>query len=73
MYPDAMFNFAAAADKLDLTIAEVLEILDYTVEDAENDNLSVSDIIESVQDCLEDSGCYDWVPFGDSCSHYCDA
>jgi hypothetical protein len=68
-----MKKFITAAAKLDLTVEEVLDILDLTVEDAENENLSVNEIIESVQDTLEDSGCYDWKPFADSCSHYCNA
>ena len=73
MYSDTMFQFAAAADKLQMTISEVLDILDLTVEDAETEDLSVSDIVEAVQDVLNDSGYYDWEPFADSCSHYCDA
>ena len=75
MYSDTMFQFAAAADKLQMTISEVLDILDLTVEDAETEDLSVSDIVEAVEDAqsMEDFGCEDWVQGGDSCSHYCDA
>jgi len=70
-----MNNFitAAAAAKLDLTVGEVLDILGLTPDDIEEENLSVSNIVESVQDALDDSGYYDWVPFGDSVSHFCDA
>ena len=68
-----MFQFSAAADKLQMTISEVLDILDLTVEDAETEDLSVSDIVEAVEDAQEDFGCEDWVQGGDSCSHYCDA
>lgn len=71
MYSDTMFNFAAAADKLDLTIDEILEVLDLTPESAERENLTVSDIIEAV----EDSGYFDaddW-GHGDSCSNFIDA
>ena len=70
MYSETMFNFAAAADKLDLTIDEVLDILDLTVEDAENENLTVDEIIEAIEDCGD---CDDWVHGGDSCSYYCNA
>lgn len=51
MYPDSMFEFAAAADKLGLTISEILELLDLTVDDAEQENLTVDAIIEACFDC----------------------
>lgn len=71
MYSDTMFNFATAADKLDLTIDEILEVLDLTPESAERENLTVSDIIEAV----EDSGYFDTDDWGhgDSCSNFIDA
>ena len=66
-----MRNFNAAAAKLEITVDEILEMLNLTIDEAKEENLSVSDIIEA----CEDSGFEydDWVPFGDSCSHYCDA
>ena len=51
MYSDAMFTFAAAADKLGLTVDEVLELLNFTVDDAEQENLSVDEVIEACFDC----------------------
>ena len=65
-----MNNFLTAAAKLDLTLAEVLDILGFSYDDIEEENLSVSEIISAIEDCGGDD---DWVPFGDSCSHYCDA
>ena len=53
MYSDSMFTFAAAADKLQLTIAEILDILDLTVDDAESEDLTVDEIIEAVEDSCE--------------------
>ena len=66
-----MRNLTLAAAKLELTVDEVLEMLDLTIEEVKEENLTVSEIIE----ICEDSGFEydDWVPFGDSCSHYCDA
>jgi hypothetical protein len=72
MYPDAMFNFAAAADKLDLTIDEVLEILDLTPEDAESENLSVDEIIEAVEDAC-DYGPEDCPHGWDSIANHCES
>ena len=51
MYPDAMFNFATAANKMGITIDEVLDLLDLTVEDAEAEDLTVYEIIEACEDC----------------------
>ena len=65
-----MKNFLTAAAKLDLTLAEVLDILGMTHDDIEEENLTVAEILEAIEDC---GGGDDWVPFGDSCSHYCDA
>jgi len=74
MYPDTMFTFAAAADKLEMTIDEILEILDLTPEDAEQENLSVDEIIEALIDNgLDVWGDDDWSPGCDSCSNYIDA
>ena len=72
MYPDTMFNFAAAADKLDLTITEVLEILDLTVEDAERENLTADEIIEAVEDTWED-GPADCPHGWDSIANHCES
>ena len=72
MYPDSMFNFAAASEELGLSIDEILEVLDLTPESAERENLTVSDIIEAV----EDSGYFDgddWAPGCDSVSNFIDA
>ena len=71
MYPDSMFNFAEASDKLDLTIGEILEVLDLTPESAERENLTVSDIIEAVEDSYFDGD--DWTPGCDSVSNFIDA
>ena len=59
MYSEAMFTFAAAADKLEITIAEILDILDLTVDE----------IIEAVEDCCE----LDWIPGCDSISNHCES
>jgi hypothetical protein len=69
MYSEAMFTFAAAADKLEITIAEILDILDLTVEDAEVEDLTVDEIIEAVEDCCE----LDWIPGCDSISNHCES
>jgi hypothetical protein len=69
MYPDAMFTFSAAANKLDLTIAEVLDILDLTVEDAESEDLTVDEIVEAVYDSCE----LDWIPGCDSIASHCES
>lgn len=72
MYPDSMFNFAAASEELGLPVNEILEVLDLTPESAERENLAVSDIIEAV----EDSGYFgddDWTPGCDSVSNFIDA
>ena len=53
MYPDSMFTFAEAADKLGITMAEIFDILDLTVDDAEIEDLTVDEIIEAVEDCCE--------------------
>jgi len=71
MYSDTMFTFAAAADKLDLTIAGVLDILGLTVDDAERENLTVDEIIEAVNDCCD---CDDyWTPGCDSIASHCES
>jgi hypothetical protein len=72
MYPDVMFNFAAAADKLDLTIDEILDILDLSVEDPECDNLSVDNIIEAVEE-WRDYGPEDCPHGWDSIANHCES
>ena len=72
MYSETKFNFAAAADKLDLTIDEVLDILDLTVEDAENENLTVDEIIEAVEDAC-DYGPEDCPHGWDSIANHCES
>ena len=72
MYSETMFNFAAAADKLDLTIDEVLDILDLTVEDADNENLTVDEIIEAVEDAC-DYGPEDCPHGWDSIANHCES
>ena len=68
-----MRNFTAVADKLDLTIGEILEVLNLTVEDAEQENLTVDEIIEALIDNgLDVWGDDDW-GHGDSCSNFIDA
>lgn len=70
MYPDAMFSFSDAAIKLDITIDEILDILDLTVEDAERENLTVDEIIEAVNDCCDYD---DWIPGCDSIASHCES
>ena len=67
-----MKNFITAAAKLDLTVEDILDMLDLTEDDNDNDNLTVNDIIEAVRDldCIYED---DWVRGGDSCSYYCNA
>jgi hypothetical protein len=66
-----MRNLNLAAAKLELTVDEVLEMLNLTLEELKEENLTVDEIIEAVE---EGGFEYDeWVPYGDSCSHYCDA
>ena len=65
-----MKNFLTAAAKLDLTVEDILDILGLTYDDIEEENLTVDEIIEAIQDCGD---CDDWVHGGDSCSHYCNA
>jgi len=72
MYPDTMFIFAAAAEKLDLTMSEIFEILDLTVEDAERENLSVDEIIEAVEDAC-DYGPEDCPHGWDSIANHCES
>ena len=61
-----MRNFNAAAAKLEITVDEILEMLNLTIDEAKEEDLSVDEIIEA----CEDSGFEydDWFPFGDSCS-----
>ncbi len=69
-----MHNFTTVADQLDLTIDEILEILDLTVEDAKEENLSPDEIIEALIDNgLDVWGDDDWAPGCDSCSNFIDA
>ena len=67
-----MKNFYSVADQLDLTIDEILEVLDLTIEDAKEENLTPDEIIEALIDNgLDVWGDDDWT--GDSCSNYIDA
>jgi len=67
-----MRNFTAVANKLDLTIDEILEVLDLTIEDAKEENLTPDEIIEALIDNgLDVWGDDDWE--GDSCSNFIDA
>ena len=68
-----MKNFIAAAAKLDLTVEDILDILDLTVEDAKEENLSVDEIIESLIDNGLDIWGDDWTPGCDSVSNFIDA
>ncbi len=69
-----MKNFHSVADQLDLTIDEILEILDLTVEDAKEENLSPDEIIEALIDNgLDVWGDDDWAPGCDSVSNFIDA
>ena len=65
-----MKNFLTAAAKLDLTVEDILDILGLTYDDIEEENLTVDEIIEAIEDCGD---CDDWVHGGDSCSYYCNA
>ncbi len=68
-----MRNFHTVADKLDLTIDEILEVLDLTLEDAKEENLTPDEIIEALIDNgLDVWGDDDW-GHGDSISNYLDA
>jgi hypothetical protein len=71
-----MKNFHSVAKELDLTISEILEILDFTIEDAiEEENLTPDEIIDALIDNgLDVYGDDDyWTPGCDSCSNYIDA
>jgi len=69
-----MRNFTTVANKLDLTIDEILEVLDLTVEDAKEENLTPDEIIEALIDNgLDIWGDDDWAPGCDSVSNYIDA
>jgi hypothetical protein len=70
MYPDAMFTFSDAAIKLGITIDEILDILDLTVDDAEREDLTVDEIIEAVNDCCDYD---DWIPGCDSVASHCES
>ena len=50
MYPDSMFTFTAVSNQLGIEVSEILEILDCTIDDFEED-ISVSEIIEMLIDC----------------------
>lgn len=68
-----MRNFHTVADKLDLTIDEILEVLDLTIEDAEEGDMHPDEIIEALIDNgLDVWGDDDW-GHGDSISNYLDA
>jgi hypothetical protein len=69
-----MKNFHSVANQLEITIDEILEILDLTVEDAkESADLHPEEIIESLIDNgLDIYGDDDW-GHGDSCSNFIDA
>ena len=67
-----MKNFHSVAKMLDLTIDEILEVLDLTFQDAEEEDLSVEEILDSLVDNGLDIWDYnDWQ--GDSCCNYIDA
>jgi hypothetical protein len=67
-----MKNFHSVANQLEITIDEILEILDLTVEDAKEENLTPDEIIEALIDNgLDVWGDDDWE--GDSCSNFIDA
>jgi len=70
-----MKNFAAVANKLDLSIDEILEILGISIEDAkEEEDLHPDEIIEALIDNgLDMYGDDDWSPGCDSVSNYIDA
>lgn len=69
-----MRNFTAVANQLEITVDEILEILDLTIEDAkESADLHPDEIIESLIDNgLDVWGDDDW-GHGDSISNYLDA
>lgn len=69
-----MRNFHTVADKLDLTIDEILEVLDLTLEDAKEENLTPDEIIDALIDNgLDIYGDDDWAPGCDSVSNFIDA
>jgi hypothetical protein len=69
-----MKNFYSVADQLDLTIDEILEVLDLTIEDAKEENLTPDEIIEALIDNgLDVWGDDDWAPGCDSVSNFIDA
>ena len=69
-----MRNFTAVANKLEITIDEILEILEITLADAkESADLHPDEIIEALIDNgLDVWGDDDW-GHGDSCSNFIDA
>lgn len=69
-----MKNFITVSNQLDLTVDEILEVLDLTVEDAKQEDLTPDEIIEALIDNgLDVWGDDDWSPGCDSCSNYIDA
>ena len=67
-----MKNFITVSNQLDLTVDEILEVLDLTVEDAKQEDLTPDEIIEALIDNgLDVWGDDDWA--GDSCGNFIDA
>lgn len=70
-----MKNFTTVANYLEITIDEILEILDLTIEDAkESADLHPDEIIDMLIDSgLDIWGDDDWAPGCDSVSNFIDA
>lgn len=70
-----MKNFTTVANYLEITIDEILEILDLTIEDAkESADLHPDEIIDMLIDNgLDIWGDDDWAPGCDSVSNFIDA
>lgn len=66
-----MKNFKKVAAELGLTLEEVLEVLSLSYEDAEQEDLSVDEIYESLVDNGLEMWDADWG--SDSCSNFIDA
>ena len=68
-----MSTFIEASETLDLTVDEILECLNLTVEDAEAEDLTVDESIEALEDSGLDLYEDDWKPGCDSVANYCDS
>jgi hypothetical protein len=70
-----MKNFTAVANQLEITVDEILEILEITLEDAkESADLHPDEIIDMLIDNgLDVWGDDDWTPGCDSVSNFIDA